>query len=70
MYTVIEVFRDLTDKHLYAPGDAFPHDGRSIDPARLHALETPENGAGKPLIVRVELPEEHTAKATARRKKA
>lgn len=43
-------WRDLTDGHLYAEGDLFPHDGRQIPPDRLHQLETGQNGAGMALI--------------------
>lgn len=54
MYRVIEKFRDLTDGHLYEPGDRFPQDGREIPPERLNALESGQNNAHRALIVRAE----------------
>lgn len=54
MYKVIEKFRDLTDGHLYEPGDAFPFDGREIPAARLDALVNGQNRANKRLIATVE----------------
>jgi len=82
-YISLTVWRDLTDRHLYAEGDPFPHDGRAIPPARLKALETGENQAGLALIQRIEQPDEQipvrgpetpekpkTARKTARAKKA
>ena len=53
MYRVIERFRDLTDRHLYEAGDAFPHDGREIPPERIEALETGKNAAGRAFIAQV-----------------
>ena len=43
-------WRDLTDGHLYGPGDEFPHDGREIDPARIAELSGSENKAKMRLI--------------------
>lgn len=47
-------WRDLTDRHLYSEGDAFPHDGRAISPERISELETGRNRAGLALIRAVE----------------
>lgn len=57
-YVSLRTWRDLTDRHLYAEGDPFPHDGRAISPARLQALETGHNQAGLALIRAAEQPKE------------
>lgn len=54
MYRVIEKFRDLTDRHLYETGDAFPFDGREIPGKRLEELSSSRNIAGRALISKVE----------------
>lgn len=56
MYICIRAWRDLTDRHLYSEGDAFPHDGRDISPERISALETGRNQAGLALIRAAEDP--------------
>lgn len=43
-------WRDLTDGHLYAPGDPFPHDGRAVSPARIAELSGNANKAKMALI--------------------
>jgi hypothetical protein len=53
MYISLRQWRDLTDGHLYAPGDPFPHDGRAIAPARIAELESGANKAKMALIERV-----------------
>jgi len=64
MYISLRQWRDLTDGHLYAPGDPFPHDGRAIAPARIAELESSANKAKMTLIERVsENVEELTAEA-------
>lgn len=50
MYRASCVWRDLTDGHLYQPGDAFPFDGRQIAQQRIERLLTGKNRANKPLI--------------------
>lgn len=76
-YKSIADWRDLTDGHLYANGDVFPHDGRVIPEARIAELSGPQNKAGFALIkaIEVKAEEEHAekaerpAKATRSRKK-
>ena len=58
MWKALEMFRDLEDRHLYQPGDSFPHDGRAISKERLNALSGRENATGRPLIA----PDEETLK--------
>lgn len=54
-YVCIVPFADIYDNyHDYFVGDAFPHDGRWIDPSRLNALLTNANALGKPLIKNAE----------------
>lgn len=50
MYKALRQFRDLTDRHLYHAGDIFPHDGRSITPARIEELSSAMNKAHAVLI--------------------
>lgn len=50
MFKTLRQWRDLTDGHLYGPGEAFPHDGREIDPARIAELSGNENKAKTRLI--------------------
>lgn len=50
MYISLRQWRDLTDGHLYAPGDPFPHDGRAIAPARIAELASDANKAHLVLI--------------------
>lgn len=57
-YISLAVWRDLTDRHLYAVGDPFPYDGREISPARLSRLESGQNEAGFALIRAVEEPDD------------
>ena len=47
---------DLTDNHLYNPGDAFPHDGRDIPEERIRELESSENKTGNPVIAEDDKP--------------
>lgn len=64
MFISLRQWRDLSDGHLYSPGDPFPHDGRAIAPARIAELESGANKAGMTLIERVsEKVEEPTAEA-------
>ena len=49
---------DQTDGHEYMTDDAFPHDGREIPEKRLKELSGPENAAGMPMIMEVEVPDE------------
>ena len=78
MYISLRQWRDLSDGHLYAAGDAFPHDGREISPARLAELTSTANKARERLIEAVPakgedspIQEEKTAQKPARgRKKA
>lgn len=54
-YVCIVPFADIYDNyHDYFVGDAFPHDGRWIDPSRLNSLLTNANALGKPLIKNAE----------------
>lgn len=50
MYISLRQWRDLSDGHLYVAGDAFPHDGREISPARLAELTSTANKARERLI--------------------
>lgn len=50
MYISIRAWRDLTDGHLYAQGETFPHDGRIIPPERAESLLTGNNQAGLIMI--------------------
>ena len=50
MYVSTQVWRDLTDGHLYTEGEKFPFDGREIAPERLAELESGRNRAGLRLI--------------------
>lgn len=78
MYISLRQWRDLSDGHLYAAGDAFPHDGREISPARLAELASTANKARERLIEAVQakgedstIQEEKTANKPSRgRKKA
>ena len=54
MYKALRQWRDLEDNHIYNAGDAFPHDGREIAPARLAALSTDANKTHLRLIEAVE----------------
>jgi hypothetical protein len=54
MYKALRQWRDLEDNHIYNAGDAFPHDGREIAPARLAALSTGANKAKMRLIEAVD----------------
>ena len=71
-------WRDLTDRHLYQPGDAFPHDGRAIPAERIAELMSNSNRAGIAVISRSEdqvmenitEPEVAPKKAVRGRKKA
>ena len=51
MHKALRQWRDLTDGHLYNPGDVFPHDGRQIAPERIAALVSGSNKANMALIV-------------------
>ena len=54
MYKAIVRWRDLSDGHLYEPGDPFPFDGRVIPAKRLNSLQSNENAVRRALIVKVE----------------
>lgn len=54
MYKALRQWRDLEDDHIYNAGDAFPHDGREVAPARLAALSTDANKAHLRLIEAME----------------
>lgn len=77
MYESIATWRDLTDKHLYHPGDKFPFDGREIPEERLEQLVSGHNMAVMPVITLVAEPDggkpveepEATAKPKRTRKK-
>lgn len=77
-YESTAVWRDLTDGHLYAIGDAFPHDGREISEERYAELASSQNKAGFAVIKPVEKSvkgkpvqkEEPPKKAAKGRKKA
>ena len=64
-YISTGTWRDLTDHHLYADGDVFPHDGREIPAERLAYLAGTQNKAGFAVIKAVETPHEENPKATA-----
>lgn len=49
-YRALIEWRDLEDRHLYQPGDIYPHDGREVSPGRLALLTSQRNGCGRPLI--------------------
>lgn len=78
MYKALRQWRDLTDDHLYSAGDAYPHDGREIEPARIAELTGNQNNARMALIEAVKdakKPEKNTeiepvkaAKSRTRRK--
>lgn len=53
MYESTCAWRDLTDGHVYAPGERFPFDGREISPERIETLINGGNLAGKPVIAEV-----------------
>ena len=54
MYISTDLWRDLTDKHLYHAGDPFPFDGREIPEDRINSLLSGHNLAGFALIKPVE----------------
>lgn len=71
MYQSLIAWRDLTDKHLYQPGDTFPHDGRAIPAERVASLLSGNNRAGIAVIRRVEdAPEENPIEEPETPKKA
>lgn len=71
MYESTGLWRDLTDNHLYATGDVFPHDGREISEERIAELSGTQNKAGFALIRPCAIPnEEEPVKATEQPKKA
>ncbi len=49
-YISVTAWRDLTDKHLYQPGDSFPFDGREIPAERIAELMDSGNRAGIAVI--------------------
>ena len=57
-YISATVWRDLTDRHLYAEGDEFPFDGREVPAERLDELAGSGNRAGFPLIRAVDVQDE------------
>lgn len=57
-YESTAVWRDLTDGHLYAIGDAFPHDGREISEERIAELLSTQNKAGFAVIKAVAVKDE------------
>ena len=57
-FVVIKPFRDSQDNHVYAVGDVFPHDDRSVSKKRIEKLSTDKNKAGYPVIEKVEEHEE------------
>lgn len=57
-YVSIKRWRDLTDGHLYLPGEPFPFDGREIPQERIERLKTAHNMAGFALIKAVDIPDE------------
>lgn len=66
-------WRDLTDRHLYRPGDPFPWDGREIPEERIRELESGTNAAGLVLIqaeVTEDAPEEKPVKPKAKTTRA
>ena len=64
-YISTATWRDLSDQHLYAAGDVFPHDGREIPAERLAYLAGTQNKAGFAVIKAVDTPVEENPKATA-----
>lgn len=64
MYISTDLWRDLTDKHLYHAGDPFPFDGREIPEDRINSLLSGQNLAGFALIRLVE--DEPEKKPTAK----
>jgi hypothetical protein len=48
-YKVIFPFRDLTNKHMYLEGDAYPFEGEAEE-ARVKELSSALNKAGRKLI--------------------
>ena len=71
MYISLRQWRDLTDGHLYAPGDPFPHDGRAIAPARIAELTSDANKAHLTLIEAVSAKgEESTAETSGQPQEA
>lgn len=75
-YVCTRAWRDLSDNHLYAKGDAYPFDGRAVPAKRLQELEQGKNRAGLKLIQQVatadapkpaQEPEEEVKKAPAKR---
>jgi len=64
MYISLRQWRDLTDGHLYAPGDPFPHDGRAIAPARIAELISNANKAHLALIEAVSAKDEESTAET------
>ena len=70
-YASTAVWRDLTDGHLYAIGDAFPHDGREISEERIAELLSTQNKAGFAVIKAVAVKgEEKPVEKTEAPKKA
>ena len=65
-YISTATWRDLSDQHLYAAGDMFPHDGREIAEDRLAYLAGTQNKAGFAVIKAVDTPVEENPKATAK----
>ena len=57
-YTSTREWRDLTDRHLYHAGDAFPFDGREISEDRIAELSGTQNKAGFALIKAVDVADE------------
>lgn len=64
MYKALRQWRDLEDSHIYNAGDAYPHDGREIDPARIAALSTGANKAHLALIEAVSAKDEESTAET------
>lgn len=63
MFVVIKYFEDLQDnKHPYNVGDIFPRKGLEVTEERLEELAGSDNKQGKPLIKKLELPEEEKPK--------
>ena len=50
MYRSTCEWRDMTDKHLYKPGESFPFDGREIPADRIESLKSGKNRAGVAVI--------------------
>jgi len=64
-YISLTTWRDLSDGHLYLPGDEFPWDGREIKPERLYELESGDNRAGLTAIQAVNYSEPEDRKEEA-----